>query len=448
MTDASQEVQNPAYRPAAFFFIPCVMKLIANQLIAKSTEKLSSFFRALYDRFWFALRRYLSQGVSDRADALTGSTLLAIIPLLAIIFAIAKGFGMESLIEQQLHKTFYGQEHIVSTLMNFINAYLAHTKSGIFVGVGLLLLIYSVLQLARSMEAIFNDIWMVKKSRSVTRKAADYGAFLLLLPLLMIIMSGLSIFMTQLADMLPDIILLQPVYMSLLTLSPYLIAAIVFTGLYILMPNTPVKLKYAILPGCLSGVLFQLLLNLYLNTQIAVSGYNAIYGSFAAIPIFMIWSNISWNICLFGAEFTFAMQNFTEMDRRQLPEAPSRRYHDFLCALLTGLICKRFDEGMVPYTALRLAVLSELSVFQTQELLNELERTGVIYKYKTDKSVSYIPAMGTSNITVELLSRRLEQQGFERCPELERRYPELWHIYMTDYRDKEKNKTIRLQDKV
>lgn len=424
------------------------MKLIANRFIAKSIEKLKSFSIALYDRFWFALRRYLSQGVSERADALTGSTLLAIIPLLAIIFAIAKGFGMDALIEQQLHKTFYGQEHIVSTLMNFINAYLAHTKSGIFVGVGLLLLIYSVLQLARSIEDIFNKIWMVKRSRSLTRKAADYGAFILLIPILMIVMSGLSIFMTRLAGMLPNLILLQPLYMSLLTLSPYLLAAIVFTGLYILMPNTPVKFKYAILPGCLSGILFQLLLNLYLNTQIAVSGYNAIYGSFAAIPIFMIWSNISWNICLFGAEFTFAMQNFTEMDRKQLPEAPSRRYHDFLCALLTGLICKRFDEGLSPYTTLRLAVLSDLSVFQTQELLNELEKNGIIYRYKTDRMVGYIPAMGTGNITVELLSERLEKKGFEQCPELAKRYPELWQIYMTGYMDKNKNRIILLQDKV
>lgn len=424
------------------------MKLNINHLITKSTKRFLSFFRALYDRFSFALRRYLSQNISERADALTGSTLLAIIPLLAIIFAIAKGFGMDELIENQLHKTFYGQEHIVSTLMNFINAYLSHTKSGIFVGVGILLLIYSVLQLARSIESIFNDIWMVKKSRTVVRKAADYASFILLLPLLMIVMSGLSLFITRLADMLPEIILLQPVYMSLLTLSPYLLAAVVFTSLYVLMPNTPVKLKYAILPGCMSGIAFQLLLNLYLNTQIAVSGYNAIYGSFAAIPIFMIWSNISWNICLFGAEFTFAMQNFTEIDRCQLPDAPSRRYHDFLCALLTALICKRFSEGLAPYTSLRLAVLCNLSVFQTQKLLNELEKAGIIYKYKTERNVTYIPAMGTEIITVELLSERLEKKGFELSPGLQKQYPMLWDIYMNNYMDKKKNRTICLKDEV
>lgn len=424
------------------------MMLIFNRYALQSNKRLKTFFLSLYERFQFAVRRYISQGISERADALTGSTLLAIIPLLAIIFAIAKGFGMDALIEQQLHKTFYGQEYIVSTLMNFINAYLAHTKSGIFVGFGLLLLIYSVLQLARTIETIFNKIWMVKKSRTLTRKAADYGAFILLLPIMMIIMSGLSIFMSQLIGMLPDIILLQPVYMIILSLSPYFLAAVIFTGLYILMPNTPVKFKYALLPGCLSGILFQLLLSLYVNTQIAVSGYNAIYGSFAAIPIFMMWSNISWNICLFGAEFTFAMQNFTEIDRKQLPEAPSRRYHDFLCALLTGLICKRFEEGLTPYTALRLAVLSNLSVFQTQDLLNELEKAGIIYKYKTEHSVSYIPALGTTNITVELLSQRLEEKGFENCPDLKQRYPELWSIYMEGYLNKEKNKTSCLQDKV
>lgn len=424
------------------------MKLFVFRFVIQSNKRLKTFSISLYERFQFAIRRYISQGISERADALTGSTLLAIIPLLAIIFAIAKGFGMDALIEQQLHKTFYGQQHIVGTLMNFINAYLAHTKSGIFVGIGLLLLIYSVLQLARTIETIFNKIWMVKKSRTLTRKAADYGAFILLLPIMMIVMSGLSIFMSQLVDMLPDIILLQPVYMTILSLSPYFLAAVIFTSLYILMPNTPVKFKYAILPGCLSGILFQLLLSLYLNTQIAVSGYNAIYGSFAAIPIFMIWSNISWNICLFGAEFTFAMQNFTEIDRKQLPDAPSRRYHDFLCALLIGLICKRYEKGLTPYTALRLAVLSNLSVFQTQDLLNELEKAGIIYKYRTDRTISYIPAMGTTNMTVELLSRRLEMKGFEQCPELEQRYPELWRIYMIDYMNKEQNKAIRLLDKV
>lgn len=413
--------------------------------VSKSMEKIRLFFTALYERFLFALRRYISQGITERADALTGSTLLSIVPLLAIIFAIAKGFGMEELIEDQLHKTFYGQEHIVSTLMNFINAYLAHTRSGIFVGVGILLLIYSVLQLARSIEAIFNDIWMVQKARSFMRKVADYASFILLLPLLMLVMSGLSIFITRLADKLPDIILLQPIYMSLLNISPYLLAAVVFTGMYVLMPNTPVRLKYAVLPGILSGVLFQLLLELYLNTQIAVSGYNAIYGSFAAIPIFMIWSNLSWNICLFGAELTFSMQNFTEIDRHHLPESPSRRYHDFLCALLAGLVCKRFDEGLPPYTALRLAVLSHLSVFQTQGLLNELEKAGLVYKYKTDSVVGYIPAIGTGKMTVELLSERLEKKGFEQCPELQERYPQMWRVYMDEYCNKEKNRTIQLQ---
>ncbi len=374
--------------------------------------------------------------------------MLAMIPLLAIIFAIAKGFGMEMLIEDQLRQMFYGQKDLVDTLTRFINSYLAHTKSGVFVGVGILVLIYSVLQLAISIENIFNEIWKVERARSLSRKVADYGAFILLLPVVMIVMSGLSILVSQLVDILPGATLWQPVYRISLLVSPFLLAGVVFTGVYVVIPNTVVKLKYALFPGFLAGCLFQLSLYLYINTQLAVSSYNAIYGSFAAIPIFMVWAGVAWNICLFGAVLSYALQNFTAIDRMQLPGKPSRRYHDFLCALLLGLIGHRFRSGNSPYTVIRLAVLCRLSVNQTQELLNELEEKGLVYKHKEDKAVWYIPAMSTERLTVERLAEKLEAGGFENAPELRNKYARLWRIYIEDYMSKAEHKECRLDEEV
>ena len=237
-----------------------------------------------------SVKEFTERRVVNKASALTYSTLLAIIPILALLFAIARGFGFSNLLEDQFRNGLGGQAQTAETILSFIDSYLSHAKSGIFIGVGLIMLFYTVLLLTHNMERTFNSIWQVKKPRSLYRKMTDYFSMMLLLPLLIMLSSGISIFMSTFLKTMEEFFLLAPVIKFLVRLTPFVLTWGMFTALYIFMPNTKVKLKFAIVPGILAGSAFQAFQYLYIGSQIWVSRYNAIYGSFAAIPMFLLWT--------------------------------------------------------------------------------------------------------------------------------------------------------------
>ena len=249
---------------------------------------------------YLSVNQFLNDRIQIRASALTYSTLLSIIPILAILFAIARGFGFDALMEIQLRKGVASQQS--ELIISWINSYLEHAQSGIFIGIGLIMLLWTVLILTDNIERSFNAIWQVKHPRSVFRKITDYFSMILLLPLLIVISSGLTIFMTTYIKNMDNFLVLAPILKFLVRLTPYALTWGMFIGLYIFIPNTKVKLKHAWFPGILVGTAFQAFQFFYVNSQIWVSNYNAIYGSFAAIPMFLLWTQISWIICLFGAE--------------------------------------------------------------------------------------------------------------------------------------------------
>jgi membrane protein len=149
----------------------------------------------------------------------------------------------------------------------------------------------------------------VKEQRAWSRKITDYISFFFLAPIAIVLTSGVTIFLTTIAKQMEGYMLLGSAVRFFISLMPYVIMAAVFISLYVFLPNTRVKLKNAIVPGILAGVAMHLLQLFYIYSQIWVTGYNAIYGSFAALPLFMLWMQISWTICLFGAQLTYTNQN-------------------------------------------------------------------------------------------------------------------------------------------
>ena len=270
--------------------------------------KLNQIYRTLE----LTIRFFTAKRVMTQASALTYSTLLAIVPMLAVIFAIARGFGYNKYIEIWFRDALSSQPQVADILTDFVNSYLIHTQSGIFLGVGLIFMLYTVLMLVNNVEETFNQIWQVNNSRPIMRSLTNYLAMFFLFPIIIVVSMGLSIFMATIANKVEGLVLLGPAVSRLLDFSPYLLLSVLFILLYVYMPNTDVKFKSAIVPGILSGVAMQLLQLFYIHSQIWVTGYNAIYGSFAALPLFMLWLQISWTICLFGAQLTYTNQN---MDR-------------------------------------------------------------------------------------------------------------------------------------
>jgi membrane protein len=248
-----------------------------------------------------------------QASALTYSTLLAIVPMLAVVFAIARGFGYNKYIEIWFREVLSSQPQVADVIVSFVNSYLVHTKSGIFLGVGLIFMLYTVLMLVNNVEETFNQIWQVNNSRPILRSFANYLAMFFLFPIIIVVSTGLSIFMETVADTMDGFRILGPAIRRMLSLAPCVLMSLMFIILYVYMPNTKVRFSSAIVPGILAGIAMQVLQLAYIHSQIWVTGYNAIYGSFAALPLFMLWIQISWTICLFGAQLTFTNENMNRI---------------------------------------------------------------------------------------------------------------------------------------
>ena len=380
-----------------------------------------------------SIKEFIERRIANKASALTYSTLLAIIPILAILFAIARGFGFSNLLEDQFRSGMQGQALTAETILSFIDSYLSHAKSGVFIGVGLIMLFYTVLLLTFNMEQTFNSIWQVKKQRTLYRKITDYFSMLLLLPLLILLSSGISIFMSTFLKNIEEFVLLAPIVKFLVRLTPFVLTWGMFTALYIFMPNTKVKFKYAILPGILAGSAFQAFQYLYIGSQIWVSRYNAIYGSFAAIPMFLLWTQISWSICLYGAQLCYVAQNLRNFSFSKETENISRRYHDFLCILIMSLICKRFQTELPPYTAESLSDEHKIPIRLTKTILYELQDLHMIFETPVegdDEEMAYLPSVDINRMNVAMLLSRLDKDGSEAFKIDRNRYNAPWEALM------------------
>ena len=288
-----------------------------------------------------AVRTFLDDKVMTRAAALTYSPLFAIVPILALIFAIARGFGFENIVTSLFNSGIIGQNDNVDTVMKFIDQYLQYTSSGAFIGIGLLFLLFSVYSLADGIETNLNSIWHVKKARGMGRKITDYFSLILLIPIGIICLCGLSVLASSILTRMQGFQLLGGFLKFLIKAMPFLLAGLILTGFYMFMPNTKVKFKYAIIPGIIAGCLFQALQNLYFQRQFSLSSYNAIYGGFAALPLFLLWCYISWSIILFGCQMAYVSQNNDNFNYFKEPEKISRRHQDYYSLMVMALICKR-----------------------------------------------------------------------------------------------------------
>ena len=269
--------------------------------------------RKIYHKLYLTIRFFTEKRVMTQASALTYSTLLAIVPMLAVVFAIARGFGYNKYIEVWFREVLASQPQVADAIISFVNSYLIHTKSGIFLGVGLIFMLYTVLMLVNNVEETFNQIWQVNNSRPIIRSFANYLAMFFLFPIIIVISTGLSIFMETVAGKMDDFVILEPIVHKLFSFFPFMLMSLLFIFLYVYMPNTKVRFSCAIIPGILAGLAMYLLQIAYIHSQLWVTGYNAIYGSFAALPLFMLWVQISWAICLFGAQLTYTNQNLNRI---------------------------------------------------------------------------------------------------------------------------------------
>lgn len=371
-------------------------------------------FYSIVKKLLLAIEFTTTKRITSAAAALTYSTLLAIVPIFAVVFGIARGFGYNKYIEMWFRDSFSSQPQVAETIIGFVNSYLVHTKSGLFLGIGLLFMLFTVIMLISNIEQTFNNIWQVKTPRGMFRTITDYTSLLLLIPITIVITSGVSIFFASFFRQIEDTMLIGPLTQFVLQLMPYVIMSGVFIVMYVFMPNTKVKLQCAIVPGILAGVAMQGLQLFYIHSQIWVSSYNAIYGSFAALPLFMLWVQISWLICLFGAELCYANQNMDDYAFKAKTEDISHRYKTLLCLMLSSRICHRFAEGGRPMSALDLKLATSIPIRIVNDLLYEMVQVHLLTEIPgsdKDGESLYQPAECLTRLTVGSLIDRLEAHG-------------------------------------
>lgn len=383
--------------------------------------------------------------VNTRASALTYSTLLSIVPLLAVLFAVARGFGFQNIVQSELFGYFQGQEQALSTAMQFIDKSLEYAQGGIFLGIGIVLLLYTVLNLMSNIEENFNSTWGIKNGRSYYRQFTDYTGLLLVAPILLVCNAGFSIILNSSLETQIIGVFISP----FIKILPFILTILLFTFIYAYIPNTKVNISSAIFAGIIAGIAFQVFQQVYISGQLWISKYNAIYGSFAALPLLLLWLQISWLIVLIGVELSFAHQNIAKFNFEKETKGITRRYKDFIILLISTLIVKRFEEGEKPYTANDISEMYKIPTRLTNDIIYLLLDLNIIVETPSEKDMvpAFIPAIDIHKISVSYLFHKVDSFGSEDFNiDITEEFIDEWNV-INDIRhtihEKEKNTLIK-----
>ncbi len=324
------------------------------------------------------MRGFGSKALSIRADHLTYSLLFAIVPILAMVLAIAKGFGFSELIEEKLTDTAIGQSEFMPSIMEMVHRYLDTSTEGVFIGIGIIVLIGAVYTFFRSVESSFNEIWNVQQSRSIMRQSVTYIAILFLIPVLIIVTIGLNIYLHTAAETWEFFHFLNRFRDGGLNFLQFVVATCIFMWMYIAIPNTKVRFISGLIPGLITAFFLMLIEALSVYVVAYLSRTSIVYGAFAFIPMLLIvvkWISL---IVLIGAETSYAIQNNELFAYEHDLEHMSRRYKDFLTLSLLAAIISRFENDEPPLTARELAIVNGIPVRQASLLLERLTATNIV----------------------------------------------------------------------
>ncbi|MBR6305141.1 MAG: YihY/virulence factor BrkB family protein [Paludibacteraceae bacterium] len=362
-------------------------------------------------------RGFTSKNLNDKAKALTYSLIFAIVPILAMIVAIAQGFGVADVIENQLNKSFLGETNLVPTIMEMVQRYLDTAQGGVFIGIGILILLWAIYSFFQSVETAFNKIWNVHKSRSILRQVTTYVTIVVLIPVIVVCSAGITIFLnTTIESTLHVEALHHFFHTSGVKFLQFAMCWLLFTVMYVGIPNTKVRFLSALIPGVIMGTLFQLLQMLSVYLIAFLSRTSIVYGAFATIPILMTWLQYTSLLILIGAEMSYAIQNNEEFEYEQDLNRMSRRYKDFVMLYLLSVIIKRFEADEAPLTAHELAIRDHLPIRLVNQLVGRMVETGIlreVYTDEEDDEKRYQPALDTHKISVGMVIGRIETQGNE-----------------------------------
>jgi membrane protein len=468
-----------------------VIRFLSYDIWRSNPATLSNKKNILYNAIkivMLTVRNVQELNIAASSRSLTYRTLLSIVPLLAVIFAIARGFGIENIMESSIFNLMTGEKadttrvieeatlppdtalmgmevwnaensgriaptiageaevqfqeeataegrtrEFLDLLFQLIDNSLEEAKGGgVFAGVGILLFLYTILLLFNDIENNLNKIWQVSKGRSIGRKVTDYTAMVLFIPIFFILVNALNILSYPQNNTLKIIYILYPFIPRLLNIIPFVVMILIFTSVYKFLPNVKVKFQHALLAGVLAGVAFQFFQMLYLSGQLWITRYNAIYGTFAAIPLMLLWIQLSWFITLIGAEVSYAAQNVRKFSFEKETRNISRRYRDFFTLMIASVIIRRFADELPPYTADQLSEKCKVPSRLTHDILDVLMEVNIISTTPVPEDelvMAFQPAVDINLISVNYLMAKLDEKGSEDFMiDMEGEFHEHWKV--------------------
>jgi len=387
----------------------------------KELHPIKAFFVKYLRIMLLAAQGFFRDHCQKTASVLTYYSLLNVVPVVAVAFAISKGFGLEKMIEKQIlqmAEKANWQADITSQILAFSHNLLDQAKGGLIAGVGVVLLLWTVISILGKIEESLNDIWEVKKSRTLVRKFSDYIAMMVFAPVLMIIASSATVLVASQVKVIVQKIAFLGVFSSviffLLNLLPYVSIWILLTMLYLVMPNTRIPLRSAIVGGIFAGTITQVVQWLYIKFQIGAASYGAIYGSFAALPLFLGMLQMSWMIVLFGAEISHANEHYETFGFQPDYSRASFSSKRLLTLKIFHLVTKKFSQGEKALNTMQIAELLEIPVRFVRQLLEELIDIGLVVETTsgTKNEVTFQPGRTIENLTVKEVLDAYERRGF------------------------------------
>ena len=367
-----------------------------------SLSRFKTFLIKTLRLIYVGIREFLKGQLTHRAMSLVFTTLLSIVPLLAVSFSVLKAFGVHNQIEPFLHNFLAPLGPKGGEVTQKILEFIRNMKVGILGSIGLTLLIYTVISLIHKVEIAFNYIWKIKRPRSFARRFSDYLSVLLVGPVL--IFSALSLTASLMSTtVVQKILSIEPlgtVFYFTGKIIPYIFVCAAFTFIYIFIPSTKVKIRSALTGGIFAGILWETTGWVFSSFIASSTKYPAIYSGFAILILFMIWVYLNWLIVLVGAKVSFYHQYPQALSIKGGVLLLSNRLKEKLSILIMFLIGYNFYHNKSPWNLDSLVERLELPIEPVQNVLCTLQRRGLIMETGDDPP-SYLPSKDIETISLK-----------------------------------------------
>ena len=363
-----------------------------------------------------------SQDIFTHVAALTYSTVLSVVPLLALVLALGRGFGMQDYIELQLRQNLNTSDDVIGQLMEFANSYIARTHDDVMLGVSGFVLAFTIISLVNNIERRFNAMWGVNTSRSLFGFSLAYLGLIVFLAFSIFFLSGVWVFILQILNYLPHHVLVDTTMPLLVFMLKSLVFSAVLGAMFRFIPLVKVEVRHILWPALITGTLFSLVQQFYIEGQMFLSSYNAVYGSFAVLPLLMAWVYATWTIVLIGVLLCRSLQTTENNEDLFDQKTYNHRSHDLVALRIMALMARRFVDNKAPLMvkewAEKLAISTEFAGMELQRLAE----AGFIFRVITTSDVAEAPLPSTAvfkinvdvhQLTAEEVVKRLNQQGNE-----------------------------------